>query len=74
MRLYREIGPAEQNNVSSFLKCNIPMDDRLSVYNFVWQSVSHLTLTCTDVGRFKKMFINRQINVGGMLELGFNKT
>ena len=26
----------------------------LSVYDFVWHSMSHLTLACTDVGRLKK--------------------
>ena len=38
----------------------------LSVYDFVWQSVSYLTLACTDVGWLTKN-IEGQINVFGML-------
>ena len=38
----------------------------LSVYDFVWQSVSYLTLACTDVGWLTKN-IDGQINVFGML-------
>ena len=32
---------------------------RLSVYDFVWQSVSHLTLACTDAGRLKKILMDK---------------